>query len=76
MYPSHSYNTSLSPPPNSVSPAAQEDHGGPRKNGDPNVQDHSVINFTTATTHDTMTTHTGILLESPLSCLGLIKLEF
>lgn len=61
IYPSHSYNTTISPPPNPV--PAQEDLGGPRKNGDANVQDHSVISFTTATTSDTITLHTGIFLE-------------
>ncbi|KAA8587210.1 hypothetical protein FQN60_001046 [Etheostoma spectabile] len=61
IYPSHSYNTntSLSPAPNSVSPPAQEDLGGPRKNVDPNMQEHSVVNFSTATTCDTVTLHTA-----------------
>lgn len=59
IYPSHSYNTSLNAPPNSVSPPAQEDLGAPHKNGDSNVQDHAVINFTTATTCDTITIHSG-----------------
>lgn len=57
IYPSHSYNTSLSPPPNSVSPPAQEDLGGPRKNGDPKLQEHTVVNFTNATACDTVTLH-------------------
>ncbi|XP_044078130.1 zinc finger protein-like 1 isoform X2 [Siniperca chuatsi] len=38
---------------------AQEDLGGPRKNGDPNMQEHSVISLTTATTCDTITIHTA-----------------
>ncbi|CAJ1064352.1 zinc finger protein-like 1 [Xyrichtys novacula] len=60
IYPTHSYNTSVSPQPNSVSPPAQEDLGGPRKNGEPTVQEHSVINFTTtANTRDTITIHTA-----------------
>nr|XP_020456175.1 zinc finger protein-like 1 isoform X1 [Monopterus albus] len=60
IYPSHSYKTSLSLPPNSVSPPRQEDLGGPRKNGDPSMQEHSVINFTTATTtSDTITINTA-----------------
>ncbi len=59
IYPSNTYNTSLSPPPNSVSSPAQEDLGGPRKNGDPNMQEHAVVNFTTATTCDTITIHAG-----------------
>ncbi|XP_070839918.1 zinc finger protein-like 1 [Chaetodon trifascialis] len=59
IYPSHSYNTSLSPPPNSVAPPGQENLGGSRKNGDSNMQEHSVVNFTTATTCDTITIHTA-----------------
>lgn len=55
IYPSHSYHTSLSPPPHSVSPPTQEDLGGPGKNG---TQEHSVVNFTTATS-DTITIHPG-----------------
>lgn len=59
MYPIHSYTSSLSPPSNYISPPAQGEIGGPHKNGDPNMQEHSVINFTTATTHDTITIHTA-----------------
>lgn len=62
IYPSQSYNTSLSPPPNSDSPPAQEDLGVPRKNGS---QEHTVVNFTTATS-DTITIHSGKGGESPL----------
>lgn len=70
IYPSHSYNTSLSPAPNSVSPPVQEDLGGPRKNVDPNMQEHSVVNFPTATTSDTVTLHTGKAIECPLNLLS------
>uniref|UniRef100_A0A3Q0SGV5 Zinc finger protein-like 1 n=1 Tax=Amphilophus citrinellus TaxID=61819 RepID=A0A3Q0SGV5_AMPCI len=59
VYPSHSYTSSLSPPSNYISPPAQGEIGGPHKNGDPNMQEHSVINFTTATTRDTITIHTA-----------------
>lgn len=65
VYPSHSYNTSLEPPPSSVSPPAQEDLGGSHKNGDPSVQDHAVVNFTTPTTTcDTITIHTGRAVDA------------
>lgn len=74
IYPSHSYNTSLSPPPNSVSPPAQEDLGGPRKNEDPNMQENSVINLTTATTRDTITIHTGKATQSSQSLWYLYSL--
>ncbi|XP_029925295.1 zinc finger protein-like 1 [Myripristis murdjan] len=57
IYPSQNYNSSLSAPPTSVAVPAQEDHGVPRRNGDPAMQEHSVINFTTATTCDTITIH-------------------
>lgn len=62
-YPSHSYNTTLGTPPNPVS-LPQEDLGGTRKNGDPNVQNHAVINFTTATTNEAITMHAGTSIES------------
>uniref|UniRef100_A0A3Q3WI22 Zinc finger protein-like 1 n=1 Tax=Mola mola TaxID=94237 RepID=A0A3Q3WI22_MOLML len=55
IYPSHSYNTSQSPPPMSLSPPAQEDVGDPRKNG---THDHTVVNFTSANT-DTIKIHTA-----------------
>ncbi|KAM4547116.1 zinc finger protein-like 1 [Fundulus diaphanus] len=57
VYSSHSYNTSLSPP--AVSPPAQESSGGLHKNGDPNLSEHSVINFPAAATSDTITMHTA-----------------
>ncbi|KAF3841328.1 hypothetical protein F7725_007190 [Dissostichus mawsoni] len=42
IYPSSSYNPSLNPPPpESVSPPAQEDVVVPRKNGDPNIQEQN-----------------------------------
>ncbi|XP_075876332.1 zinc finger protein-like 1 [Nelusetta ayraudi] len=53
IYPSQSYDTSVSPAPNSVSPPAQQDLAAPRKNG---TQEHSVVNFTPETS-DTMTIH-------------------
>ncbi|KAM9333402.1 zinc finger protein-like 1 [Pholidichthys leucotaenia] len=59
VYSSHSYNSSLSPPTNSVSPLTQAELGGPHKNGDPNMQDHSVINFTAVDSRDTVTIHTA-----------------
>lgn len=61
IYPSHSYNTSFSPEPNSILPPPQEELVVPRKNGDTTTQDHSVINFTTtaSTTCDTITIHTA-----------------
>uniref|UniRef100_A0A1A7WJH5 Zinc finger protein-like 1 n=1 Tax=Iconisemion striatum TaxID=60296 RepID=A0A1A7WJH5_9TELE len=57
LYPSQSFNTSLSPLP--VPPSAQDDVGGLHKNGDPKIKEHSVINFTTAPTSDTVTLHTA-----------------
>lgn len=72
IYPNHSYN---SPLPNPVSHPAQEDLGGPRKNGDPNTQEHAVINLTTATTHDTITLHTGKAIKSPVYLLSLTALQ-
>ncbi|XP_042337252.1 zinc finger protein-like 1 [Plectropomus leopardus] len=57
IYPGHSYSTSLSAAPNSVSPPAQDDLGGPRKNGDPNMQEHAVVNFNNTTACDTITLH-------------------
>ena len=65
VYPSHSYNTSVSPPPNPVPAPAQEDLGGPRKNGDPNLQEQSVMNFTTANACDTVTIHSGKAMKKP-----------
>ncbi|CAN9501638.1 unnamed protein product [Ophioblennius macclurei] len=60
VYASHSFNNSLSAPPNSAPPPpTQEDFSGNHKNGDPNKAEHSVINFTTATTSDTVTIHTA-----------------
>lgn len=59
IYPSHSYNTSVSPPQIPVTAPAQEDLGGHRKNGDSNLQDHATINFTTATASDTITIHSA-----------------
>ncbi|KAK5859054.1 hypothetical protein PBY51_003147 [Eleginops maclovinus] len=59
IYPSNSYNPSLNPPPESVSSPAQEEVVVPRKNGDPNIQEQSVVNFSTATTRDTITLHTA-----------------
>ncbi|KAM3869326.1 zinc finger protein-like 1 [Diretmus argenteus] len=58
IFPSHSYNSTLSPTPTPVSPPAQEDQV-PHKNGDSIAQEHSVVNFTTATTRDTITLHTA-----------------
>lgn len=57
IYPSHSYNNNLGPPTNSISTAAQGDLGCPHKNGEPNIQEHSVINFTPPNTCDTLTIH-------------------
>ncbi|XP_041864806.1 zinc finger protein-like 1 [Melanotaenia boesemani] len=57
VYSSHSYNTSSSLP--SVSPPPQEDRGGLHKNGDQNIQEHAVINLTTANTSDTIKIHTA-----------------
>ncbi|XP_008330563.1 zinc finger protein-like 1 [Cynoglossus semilaevis] len=59
VYPSQSYNASFSAQTTSVAPSAQEDLGGPRKNGDAHKQEHVAINFTTATTSDTITIHTA-----------------
>lgn len=56
IYANQSYNSSLNQEPNPVSPSAPEDAGGLRKNGDPNKQDHTVVNFTAATS-DTITLH-------------------
>lgn len=72
VYPSQTYNTSFSPPPSSVPPPAQEDIGGPRKNGDPNTQEHAVVNFTAANTRDKVTIHTGKALQRPLNLLCLL----
>lgn len=58
IYPSHSYNTSLNPPPNPVPPPAEEDLGGPRKNGDQHKHE-TVVNFTNEATRDTITLHTA-----------------
>lgn len=63
MYPSHSYTSSA--PSNYISPPQQGDIGGPHKNGDPNMQEHSMINFTTGTAGDTITIHTGTVLRKP-----------
>uniref|UniRef100_A0A3B5LSS2 Zinc finger protein-like 1 n=1 Tax=Xiphophorus couchianus TaxID=32473 RepID=A0A3B5LSS2_9TELE len=57
VYSSHSYNTSLSPP--AASPPTQENVGGLHKNGDPNMPEHSVVNFPAASTSDTITIHTA-----------------
>lgn len=57
MYPSHSYTSSA--PSNYISPPQQGDIGDPHKNGDPNMQEHSMINFTTGTASDTITIHTA-----------------
>uniref|UniRef100_G3QA77 Zinc finger protein-like 1 n=1 Tax=Gasterosteus aculeatus TaxID=69293 RepID=G3QA77_GASAC len=40
-YPNQSSDASLNPPPHPVPSQAQEDLGGPRKNGDPNMQEQS-----------------------------------
>lgn len=64
VYSSHSYNTSLSPP--AASPPTQENVGGLHKNGDPNMPEHSVVNFPAASTSDTITIHTGRSPESLL----------
>lgn len=61
IYPSQSYDTSLSLAPNTASPPAQQDLGAPRKNG---TQEHSVVNFTTETS-DTVTIHTGRAMKNP-----------
>lgn len=34
------------------------------------MQEHSVVNFTTATTCDTITIHTGKAVETPLNLLS------
>ncbi|XP_037543386.1 zinc finger protein-like 1 [Nematolebias whitei] len=58
MHPSHSFNTSLSPP--SVPPPPHEDHEGRHMNEQSNVKDHTLINFTTAEPScDTITMHTA-----------------
>lgn len=54
IYPSHSYNTSDNPTP-PVAALKQDDYAGSRKNG---TQEHSVVNFPTATS-DTITIHSG-----------------
>ncbi|XP_071757179.1 zinc finger protein-like 1 [Centroberyx gerrardi] len=59
IYPSQSYNSNHSPAQTAAAPPAPEDHAGPRKNGDPIMQEHSVVNFTAATTRDTITMHTA-----------------
>ncbi|KAM4620536.1 zinc finger protein-like 1 isoform 2-T2 [Polymixia lowei] len=59
VYPSHTYNPSLNQAPTPAPLPAQEDHGAPRKVEDPVMQEHSVINFTTAPTCDTITIHTA-----------------
>ncbi|XP_055004458.1 zinc finger protein-like 1 [Boleophthalmus pectinirostris] len=59
-YPSHSYNTSLSPPSNAtntISATVQEEVGAARKNGEPTTQEHVVVNFNTASINDTLTIH-------------------
>uniref|UniRef100_A0A3B4A634 Zinc finger protein-like 1 n=1 Tax=Periophthalmus magnuspinnatus TaxID=409849 RepID=A0A3B4A634_9GOBI len=56
-YPSHSYKTSLSSPTNTISATVQEELGGARKNGEPTIQDHTVVNFNTASVNDTLTIH-------------------
>ncbi|XP_068188127.1 zinc finger protein-like 1 [Antennarius striatus] len=53
IYHSHSHNTTHAPPTHSVLPPAQEDTGGPHKNGN---HEHSVVNFAAATS-DTITIH-------------------
>ncbi|TNN82768.1 Zinc finger protein-like 1 [Liparis tanakae] len=58
IYPSHSYNASLNPPPNPVPPPAEDDLGGPRKNGEQNKLE-TVVNFTNEATRDTITLHTA-----------------
>ncbi|KAM3601274.1 uncharacterized protein V6R79_010146 [Siganus canaliculatus] len=58
IYPSHSLSTSLNPPPNSVTPPALED-AGPQKNGDPNLQGHTVVKINAAPTCDTITIHSA-----------------
>ncbi|XP_034033677.1 zinc finger protein-like 1 [Thalassophryne amazonica] len=59
IYPSHSYNTGLSPPPASASLPAQEELGGPHENVDPHVQGDAVVDFAAAVAaHDTVTLHT------------------
>ncbi|XP_068600918.1 zinc finger protein-like 1 [Brachionichthys hirsutus] len=55
IYHSHSHNTGHTPPPHSASPPAQEDLGGPHKNGN---HEHSVVNFAAAAS-DTITMHTA-----------------
>lgn len=57
IYPSHSYNTNLSPPTNSISTTVPEDLEVSRKNGEPTIKDHAVINFNTASINDTLTIH-------------------
>ncbi|XP_061558514.1 zinc finger protein-like 1 [Phycodurus eques] len=59
IYHSHAYNASLSQTPNTVSSPAEDNVGLPHKNGDSNIQDHSVVNFPEATECDTITIHTG-----------------
>ncbi|XP_040038499.2 zinc finger protein-like 1 [Gasterosteus aculeatus] len=58
-YPNQSSDASLNPPPHPVPSQAQEDLGGPRKNGDPNMQEQSMVNFPNDTTRDTVTLHTA-----------------
>lgn len=56
-FPSHAYNTGLSAPTNSISTTVQEELGDTRKNGEPAVKEHAVINFNAATVNDTLTIH-------------------
>ncbi|XP_056141082.1 zinc finger protein-like 1 [Lampris incognitus] len=57
VYPSHSYTSNVGQNSTSVQLTAQEDHDIPHNNVEPIVQEHAVINFTTATTCDTITIH-------------------
>ncbi|XP_077447932.1 zinc finger protein-like 1 [Stigmatopora argus] len=59
LYQSHSYNANLSQAENSLSSPAEDRFGLSPKNGDPNLHDHSVVNFPEATTSDTITLHGG-----------------
>lgn len=71
MFPSQSYDTSLSLAPNTASPPAQQDLGAPRKNG---TQEHSVVNFTTETS-DTITIHTGRAMKTSINLPDFIEYE-
>lgn len=59
LYPSNAYSAGLGQSPDSISAPAQDTMGGHDINGHSDLQDHTVINFTTTNTSDTLTIHTA-----------------